>query len=242
MDKVFLSSPPLQEPIPIIRDEELLDSQPKFPSPPSTLLDVLPPSVEHDLDDLNFYAYVPREKRKHSKERLKKNDKKPNAENKRRSGIVVGYWEKLPEIKVVEKKRRKPLVKRETIDNVASVESMKEVDRKLWLTHYDMLSKKLTEVIKEKCTGCEMNEPNQLAHEFCLLASVEEQVNVCFREVYKRVIWDEVLDNWNKKVLEMPVNLNPETLIIFRESVNPKEHVYRDRMRKWLIESLTIEL
>ena len=56
------------------------------------------------------------------------------------------------------------------------------------------------------------------------------------------MIWDELLDNWYKKVLEMPVNLNPATLIIFRETVNPKEHVYRDRLRKWLIESPTIEL
>ena len=31
LDTVFLPSPPLQEPIPIIRNEELLDSQPKFP-------------------------------------------------------------------------------------------------------------------------------------------------------------------------------------------------------------------
>ena len=105
---------------------------------------------------------------------------------------------------------------------------MKEVERKLWLTHYDMLSDKLMEVIREKCTGCQMNDPNQLAHEFCLLASVQEQVNICFGEVYKRVIWDEVLDNWYKKVLEMSVNLNPETLIIFRETVNPTEHVYID--------------
>ena len=63
LDTVFLSSPPLQEPIPIIRDKELLDSQPKFPSPPSTLLDVPPPlidpSLENDLDDLKFYANVP---------------------------------------------------------------------------------------------------------------------------------------------------------------------------------------
>ena len=65
-------------------------------------------------------------------------------------------------------------------------------------------------------------------------------MNACFGEVYKRVIWDEVLDNWYKKVLEMP--LNPETLIIFRESVNPKEFMYRNRMRKWLIESPTIEV
>ena len=46
-----------------------------------------------------------------------------------------------------------------------------------------------------------MNEPNQLGHELCLMSSSEEQVNLCFGEVYKRVIWDEVLDNWYKKVL-----------------------------------------
>ena len=39
---------------------------------------------------------------------------------------------------------------------------MKEVERKLWLTHYDMLSEKLMDVVREKCTGCQMNEPNQL--------------------------------------------------------------------------------
>ena len=67
-----------------------------------------------------------------------------------------------------------------------------------------------------------MNEPDQLGHELCLMSSSEEQVNLCFGEVYKRVIWDEVLDNWYKKVLEMPVNLNPETLAIFRELSIPK--------------------
>ena len=55
-------------------------------------------------------------------------------------------------------------------------------------------------------------------------------MNTCFGEVYKRVIWDEVLDNWYKKVLEMPVALNPETLISFRESVNPKEFTYKNRL------------
>ena len=74
------------------------------------------------------------------------------------------------------------------------------------------------------------------------MASVEEQVNTCFGEVYKRVIWDEVLDNWYKKVLEMPVALNPETLIIFGESVTPKEFTYKNRLGKWLIESPTIEV
>ena len=57
MDAVFLPFPQSQEPIPIIRDEELLDSQPKFPSPPpSTSLDVptplINPSLEKILTDL----------------------------------------------------------------------------------------------------------------------------------------------------------------------------------------------
>ena len=123
-----------------------------------------------------------------------------------------------------------------------SVESMKEVERKLWLTHYDMLSEKLMEVVREKCTGCQTNEPDPLGHELCIMSSSEEQVNLCFGEVYKRVIWDKVLDNWYKKVLEMPINLNPETLVIFRDTVNPKELTYKNRLRKWLIESPTIKL
>ena len=169
-------------------------------------------------------------------------NKKLKTESKRASGIFLGHWEKPTELKATEKKRRKCNVKHECIDEVDTVESMKEVERKLWLTHYDMLSEKLMEVIREKCTGCEMNEPNQLGYELCLMSSSEEQVNLCFGEVYKRVIWDEVLDNWYKKVLEKPVNLNPETLAIFRETVNPKELTYKNRLKKWLIESPTIEL
>ena len=143
----------------------------------------------------------------------------------------------------MEKKKKKKIVKKECIDEVDSVESIKEVERKLWLTHYDMLmSEKLMEVVREKCTDCPMNEPNQLGHELCLMSSSEEQVNLCFGEVYKREIWDEVLDNWQKKVLEMGINLNPETLVIFGETVNPKELTYKNRLKKWLIESPTIEL
>ena len=75
-----------------------------------------------------------------------------------------------------------------------------------------------------------------------LMSSSDEQVNLCFGEVYKRVIWDKVLDNWYKKVVEMPINLNPETLVIFRDTVNPKELTYKNRLRKWLIESPIIKL
>ena len=74
------------------------------------------------------------------------------------------------------------------------------------------------------------------------MSSSEEQVKLCFVEMYKHVIWNKVLDNWYKKVLEMPINLNPETLVIFRETVNPKDFTYKNRLRKWLIESPTIKL
>ena len=80
-----------------------------------------------------------------------------------------------------------------------------------------------------------MYETSDLGHEFCVLVSAEEQVNLCFEEVYGRVHWEDVIDCWYKKVLEMPVNLNPETLTIFKESVNPKEFTYKNRLRKWLI-------
>ena len=97
------------------------------------------------------------------------------------------------------------------------------------------------EAVREKCTGCQTNEPSPIGHELCLMPSSEEQVNLCFGEVYKRVISDEVLDNcYYKKVIEMPVNLNPETLAILRETVNPKDFMYKNRIRKWLIESQTL--
>ena len=247
LETVFLPFPPSQEPLPIIRNEEPLDSQPKFPSPPpSTFPDVptplIKPSLEKILSDIRVGEQSNPTEMDFANNGKRKmiNDcdhKCPKAVGFSYPGVVM-HCSKCES----EKKKRKAFVKKECIDEVASVESMKEVEKKLWLTHYDMLTEKLLEVIREKCTGCEMNEPNQLAHELCLLASVEEQVNTCFGEVYKSVIWDEILDNWYKKVFEMPVALNPETLIIFRESVNPAKFTYKNRLRKWLIESPTIEV
>ena len=216
-----------------------MNSQPKVPASPPLFIE---PSLENELNDLDLYFYMPGERRKRTNEASKKSNKKAKIENGKTSGIFVGYAKLPSDMKEVQREEKKNFMKKECIDEVASVESMKEVERKLWLTHYDMLSEKLNEVVTEKCTGCQMNEPNQLAHEFCLLASVEEQVNTCFGEVYKRVIWDKVLDNWYKKVLEMPVALNPETVIIFKESVNPKDFTYKNRLGRWLIESPTIEV
>ena len=123
------------------------------------------------------------------------------------------------------------LDKLECIDDVASVESIKEVERKLWLTHYYMLREKLMEVLRERCTGCQAYETN-FRHELCALLSAEEQVNRCFEEVYARASWEDVMDCWYKKVLEMPIVLNPETLAVFRESLNPKDVTYKNRLKK----------
>ena len=110
--------------------------------------------------------------------------------------------------------------------------SMKLPPWDLWLTHYDKLSEKLMEIVREKCSGCQADEPNQLGHELCMISSSEEQVNLCFEEAYKRVILDDVMECWYQKVLEMPVNLNPESLAIFRETFNPKDLTYKNRFRK----------
>ena len=98
------------------------------------------------------------------------------------------------------------------------------------------------DVVREKCAGCQLNEPKQLAEELCIMSSSEEQVNLCFEEAYECVIWHDVMECWYQKVLGMSVDLNPETLPIFRETVNPKELTYKNRLRKWLIESPNIEL
>ena len=53
LDTVFLPSLPSQEPISIIRDKELLDSQPKFPSSPPSFLSDLPPLVIPSLENID---------------------------------------------------------------------------------------------------------------------------------------------------------------------------------------------
>ena len=68
------------------------------------------------------------------------------------------------------------------------------------------------------------------------------RVSLCFEEAYERVDWDDIMERCFQKVLGMPVNLNPETLAIFRETLHPKELTYKNRLRKWLIESPTIEI
>ena len=84
----------------------------------------------------------------------------------------------------------------EYIDEVVSVESMKDAEKVLWFTHYNQLCDKLNYVIGEKCPGRQTNEPNQLAHELCVMSSSEQQVNLCFEEAYKCMLWGNVIDHW----------------------------------------------
>ena len=63
----------------------------------------------------------------------------------------MGYAKLPSELKVTEKKEKKSkIVRKEFIHEADSVESMKEVERKLWLTHYDMLNEKLMEIVRDK--------------------------------------------------------------------------------------------
>ena len=50
LDTDFLPSPPSQEPIPIIQNEELLNSQPKVIASPPLFIE---PSLENELNDLD---------------------------------------------------------------------------------------------------------------------------------------------------------------------------------------------
>ena len=75
-------------------------------------------------------------------------------------------------------------------------ESLKEnVNRfveAFYLSHHELLMDEFRRVLNEKCTGCQTNEHNQFGHELCLLASVQNQVNICFEKAYDRVNWDQV--------------------------------------------------
>ena len=69
-----------------------------------------------------------------------------------------------------------------------------------YLSHYELLMDEFRRVLNEKCTRCQTNDRNQFGHELCLLASVQEQVNICFEEAYNRVNWDQVFQLCQEKL------------------------------------------
>ena len=58
-----------------------------------------------------------------------------------------------------------------------------------YLSHHELLMDEFGRILNETCTGCQTNDRNQFGHKLCLLASVQEQVNICFEEAYNRVNW-----------------------------------------------------
>ena len=69
-----------------------------------------------------------------------------------------------------------------------------------YLSHHELLMDEFRCVLNERCTGCQTNDRNQFGHELCLLASVQEQLNVCFEEAYNRVNWDQVFQLCQEKL------------------------------------------
>ena len=91
-------------------------------------------------------------------------------------------------------------------------------------------------VLNEKCTGCQTNDRNQFGHESCLLASVQEQVNICFEEAYNRVNWDQVFQLCQEKLR----NTDSSCLFPFLAVASAEMGAQEDRYKKLMKESLIL--
>ena len=104
-----------------------------------------------------------------------------------------------------EKKKRKYDVKQECIDEVSSVEAMKEVEKKLWLEHYNQLCKNCRRLLERNVLVVKQTKPINLDMNFCLLASAEEHGTY----VLKRPIVESIgMMSWNlfiRKYLRCPL-------------------------------------
>ena len=115
-------------------------------------------------------------------------------------------------------------------------ESLKEnVNRcvgAFYLSHHELLMKEFRHVLNEKCTGCQTNDRNQFAHELCLLASVQEQVDICFEETYNRVNWEQVFQLCQEKLK----NTDSYDLCPFLPVAGAEMGIQEDRYRKLMKE------
>ena len=119
-------------------------------------------------------------------------------------------------------------------------ESLKEnVNRCMgafYLSHHELLMNEFRHVLNEKCTECQMNDRNQFEHELCLLASVQEQVNICFEEAYERVNWDQVSQLCQEKLK----NTDSYDLCPFLPVTAAEMGVQEDRYKKLMRESIIV--
>ena len=105
-----------------------------------------------------------------------------------------------------------------------------------YLSHHELLMDEFRRVLNQKCTGCQMNDRNQYGHELCLLASVQEQDNICFEEAYNRVNWDQVFQLCQEKLR----NTDYYGLCPFLPVLSAKMGAQEDRYRKLMKESLIV--
>ena len=105
-----------------------------------------------------------------------------------------------------------------------------------YLSHHELLMGKFRRVLNEKCTGCQTNARNQFGHELCLLASVQDQLNICFEETYNRVNWDQVFQLCQEKLR----NTDSYRLCRFLPVLSGRMGAQEDRYKKLMKQSLIL--
>ena len=105
-----------------------------------------------------------------------------------------------------------------------------------YLSHHELLMNEFRHILNEKCTGCQTNDRNQFGHELCLLASVQEQVNICFEEAYNRVNWDQVFELCQEKLR----NTDSYDLCPFLSVASAEFGAQENKYKKLMKESLII--
>ena len=117
-------------------------------------------------------------------------------------------------------------------------ESLKEnVNRCMgafYLSHHELLMDEFRRVLNEKCTGCQTNDRNQFGHG--LLASGQDQVNICFEETYNRVNWVQAFQLCQEKLR----NTDSYRLCPFLPVLSGKMGAQEDRYKKLMKESLIL--
>ena len=106
-----------------------------------------------------------------------------------------------------------------------------------YLSHHGLLMNEFRRVLNEKCTGCQTNDRNQSGHELCLLASVQEQVNICFEEAYNRVNWYQVFELCQEKLR----NTDSYGQCSFLPVASAEMGAQEDRYKKLMKESLIVQ-
>ena len=108
--------------------------------------------------------------------------------------------------------------------------------RTFYLSDHELLMNEFIHVLNENCTGCQTNDRDQFGHELCLSASVQEQVNICFKEAYNWVNWDQVFELYQEKLR----NKDSYGLCSFLPITSDEMGSQKDRYMKLIKESLIV--